>query len=108
MQATSPAYPIQFDVDYPDRPLNRTTTFFRFAAGVLFVPPLLLIVFRQKYPRWWFDFNLAYLRFHNRVIAYVLLLGDEYPSSDDEQGVHLHLPYPDVAAEAEAARVVVR
>ena len=130
MRATSPAYPIRFDVDYPDRPLNRTTTFFRlimaipilivlatigvsgfdfggdggaelagFAAGVLFVPPLLLIVFRQKYPRWWFEFNLAHLRFHDRVIAYLLLLRDEYPSSDEEQAVHLHLPYPDVAAE---------
>ncbi|MCU1487510.1 MAG: conserved hypothetical rane protein [Actinomycetia bacterium] len=74
-------------------------TFLGIAAGVLFLPPLLLIVFRQKYPRWWFDFNLAYLRFHNRVFAYLLLLVDEYPSTDEEQHVHLDLPYPDVAAD---------
>jgi hypothetical protein len=123
-------HPIQFDIDLPERPRNRVTTFFRLvlaipilavlasigasgfeagrhdgatfggiAAGVLFLPPLLLIVFRQKYPRWWFDFNLAYLGFHNRVIAYVLLLRDEYPSTDEEQAVHLHLPHPDVRAE---------
>lgn len=66
---------------------------------MLFLPPLLLIVFRQKYPRWWFDFNVAYLRFDARVFAYALLLRDEYPSTDDEQAVHLELPYPDVAAD---------
>jgi hypothetical protein len=26
---TAVTYPVQFDVDYPDRPLNRLTTFFR-------------------------------------------------------------------------------
>lgn len=66
------------------------------AGGVLFVPPLLTIVFRQKYPRWFHDFNLAYLRFDNRIISYLLLLRDEYPSVDEEQAVHLELPYPDV------------
>ena len=75
------------------------TTFAGLAAGMLFIPPLLMIVFRQKYPRWWFDFNLAYLRFHNRVFAYLLLLRDEYPSTDEEQAVHLDLPYPDVEAD---------
>ena len=66
---------------------------------MLVIPPLLTIVFRQKYPRWWFDFNLAFLRFDNRVLAYLLLLRDEYPSTDEEQAVHLDLPYPDVRAE---------
>ncbi|MBW3576068.1 MAG: DUF4389 domain-containing protein [Actinobacteria bacterium] len=117
-------HPIQFDVDYPDVPRNRLTAAFRLvlvipilvvlgavgatgfaddgtelaclAAGVLFLPPLLLIVFRQKYPRWWFDFSVAYLGFHNRVVAYLLLLRDEYPSTDEEQAVHLQVPYPDV------------
>jgi hypothetical protein len=125
------SYPVEFDVEYPDRDLDRLSSFFRIifaipilivlatiggpasdggrddggfffagvAAGILFIPPLLLIVFREKYPRWWFDFNLAYLRFDNRVIAYLLLLRDEYPSSDEEQAVHLHLPYPDVHTE---------
>ena len=69
------------------------------AGGILFIPPLLTILLRQKYPRWWFDFNVAYLRFHNRVVAYLLLLRDEYPSTDDEQAVHLDVRYPDVRAD---------
>jgi uncharacterized protein DUF4389 len=119
-------YPVQFSVDYPDRPLNRLTTFFRlltvipiaivlfavsggsswatrdetyaFSAGVggiLFLAPLLLIVFRQKYPRWWFDWNLNLARFENRVFSYLFLLRDEYPSTDEEQAVQLEFRYPD-------------
>jgi hypothetical protein len=121
-------YPVQFSVDYPDRPLNRLTTFFRIfmaipiaivlgsvsggtwqwtsgngramgtAAGVgglLFFAPLLMILFRQKYPRWWFDWNLELQRFSNRVGAYLALLDDRYPSTDDHQSVHLDYPYPD-------------
>ena len=69
------------------------------AGGVLFLPALLTIVFREKYPRWFYDFNVAYLRFHNRIIGYLLLLRDEYPSVDEEQSVHLDLPYPDVRSD---------
>ena len=65
-------------------------------GGVLFLPLVLMIVFRQKYPRWWFDWNLQLLRFSNRVTAYFVLLDDHYPSTDEEQAVHLDLPYPDV------------
>lgn len=121
-------YPVQFSIDYPDRPLDRVTTFFRLivaipisivlgsvaggswewsvndstkyvaagAGGLLFFAPLLLIVFRQKYPRWWFDWNLELMRFSNRVTAYLALMDDRYPSSDDHQAVHLDYPYPDV------------
>lgn len=60
------------------------------------VGPLLMILFRQKYPRWWFDWNLALSKFTNRVVAYFLLLRDEYPSTDEEQAVDLVIPYPDV------------
>jgi hypothetical protein len=118
-------YPVQFGVDYPDRGLNRVSTAFRiFAAipiaivlaslgggewwgddetrgttfavgGLLFIPPLLMIVFRQKYPRWWFDWNLQLLRFSNRVGIYLALMDDRYPSTDEEQAVHLEAPYPD-------------
>ncbi len=70
--------------------------FIGLASGLVVVPPLLTIVFRRKYPRWWFDFNLAFLRFDNRVIGYLLLTSDEYPSTDDQQSVHLEVPYPDV------------
>jgi hypothetical protein len=119
------SYPVQFDVDFPARPLDRWTTAFRifaaipivilltllssqamrdgghttttFASGVglLFLPIVLMIVFRRKYPRWWFDWNLNLLRFSNRVTAYLALLDDRYPSTDEEQAVHLNLDYPD-------------
>ena len=61
--------------------------------------PLVMILFRQKYPRWWFDWNLELLRFTNRVGAYLFLLRDEYPSTDAEQAVHLEMPYPDAQRE---------
>jgi hypothetical protein len=65
------------------------------AGGLLFFGPLLLILFRQKYPRWWFDWNLELQRFGNRVGAYVVLMDDRYPSTDEHQSVHLDYPYPD-------------
>ena len=120
-----PAYPLRFDVTYPDRALNRVSTGFRIfaaipiaivlaavggdlgagprygaeAGGILFIPALLMILFRQKYPRWWFDWNRELLRFSNRVGAYVLLLDDRYPSTDEEQYVRLELDYPVVASD---------
>jgi hypothetical protein len=66
------------------------------AGGLLFLGPLLMIVFRQKYPRWWFDWNLELQRFGNRVAAYVALMDDRYPSTDDHQSVRLDYDYPDV------------
>ena len=162
MNAPADSYPLRFDVDYPDRPLNRLTTFFRLftvipiaivlafidssiyslgslgyleylfgwfpdnlfdwfsdfffnwvvgfigwvqnvegewewnsGIGLLFIPILLMLLFRRKYPRWWFDWNLELLRFSSRVSAYFWLLRDEYPSTDEEQAVHLDLDYPD-------------
>jgi Domain of unknown function (DUF4389) len=67
-------------------------------SGLLFLPPLLMIVFRQKYPRWWFDWNLELLRFANRVSVYLALMDDHYPSTDEQQSVHLELGYPDARA----------
>src|SRR2546428_11237123 len=119
------SYPVTFDVDYPARPLDRLTTAFRIfvaipivivlsllgtetldannkamtdmtiGGGLVFLPLVLMIVFRQKYPRWWFDWNLNLSRFLNRVSAYLFLLDDHYPSTDEEQAVHLEFPYPD-------------
>lgn len=121
-----PAYPVQFSVDYPDRALDRLSTLFRMfvvipiaivlaavsggtwtsggraaliiagAGGLLFLAPLLMILFQQKYPRWWFDWNRELLRFENRVMAYASLMDDRYPSTDEEQAVHLNFSYPDV------------
>src|SRR3954447_9595355 len=65
------------------------------AGGLLFLPPLLMILFRQKYPRWWFDWNLELLRFTNRVGIYAALMDDRYPSTDDHQSVRLDLGLPD-------------
>jgi Domain of unknown function (DUF4389) len=119
------SYPVQFDIDFPSRPLDRLSTAFRFIVAIpivivltmlsgeafrdrnnetntlviggaaVFLPLVLMIVFRQKYPRWWFDWNLNLLRFSNRVTAYLALLDDRYPSTDEEQAVHLDFPYPD-------------
>lgn len=125
-------YPVTFDVEYPDRPLNRLTTFFRIltvipaaillgsitgfsthldragehaqtiaisGVGLLFLPVLLMLLFRKKYPRWWFDWNLNLQRFANRIAAYLLLMDDRYPSTDEEQAVRLAYPYPDADRE---------
>ena len=105
-------YPARLTVDYAGTNRNRLTTLFRVitvipiltvlapiangATSLFFLPVLLMILFRQKYPRWWFDFNVQYQRFSTRVSAYVSLLTDEYPSTDEEQGVHLEIDYPDV------------
>jgi len=120
-------YPVAFSVGYPERQLDRVTTFFRIlvaipimvvlgavsggtwewtshgqtravavgAGGLLFFGPLLMILFRRKYPRWWFDWNLELLRFGNRVAAYLALMDDRYPSTTDHQSVQLDYPYPD-------------
>jgi hypothetical protein len=67
------------------------------AGGLLFAAPLVMIVFRQKYPRWWFDWNLELQRFGTRVSAYLALMDDTYPSTTDHQSVHLDYRYPDAA-----------
>jgi Domain of unknown function (DUF4389) len=64
-------------------------------GAAVFVPLVLMLVVRQKYPRWWFDWNLNLLRFSNRVTAYLALLDDHYPSTDEDQAVHLDFAYPD-------------
>jgi hypothetical protein len=69
------------------------------AGGILFLPTLLLLVFRQKYPRWWFDWNREFLRFTNRVCVYLALMDDRYPSTDEQQSVRLDFPYPDTQRE---------
>jgi len=108
---TPPAYPATLVIDYPDRPLNRLTTFFRIFTVIpiaiimvlvsngnfdLFLATLLMILSRQKYPKWWFDWNVALVKFGTRVATYIGLLTDVYPSTDEEQAVHIEIPYPDV------------
>jgi len=74
---------------------NQTVTTIATGGGLLFLPLVLMLLFRQKYPRWWFDWNLQLLRFNSRVSAFLALLDDHYPSTDEEQAVHLDFPYPD-------------
>ena len=108
--AAPKGYPASLTIDYPEE-LNRWTTAFRpilalplfllaslisNVAGLLFLPPLFLILFRQKYPRWWFDWNFNMLGFLTRIEAYALLLRDEYPSTDEQQAVHFGLDRPNV------------
>jgi hypothetical protein len=117
MNSPSAAFPATLEIDYPDGALDRLTTFFRpftvipiaiilslltkatvvGSGGMVFLATVLMLLFRRKYPRWWFDWNLALTRFSTRVAAYLALLRDEYPSTDDEQAVHIAIPYPDAA-----------
>jgi len=121
---TKPPFPLTYTVEYPDRKLNRVSSVFRFlwiipigvivgllytgfsaegqgyawssaAVGFLSLPILLMLLFRQKYPRWWFDWNLNLAKFLVRYEAYCMLLRDEYPSTDEEQAAFLDFPYPD-------------
>lgn len=69
------------------------------AGDVLFFAPLLMILFRQKYPRWWFDWNVQLLKFETRILAYLFLLQHEYPSTDEDQSVNIQLEYPDAESD---------
>lgn len=123
--AENDSYPVTLSIDYPDRELDRLTSFFRFATVIppaiilgllsgpqggcgkeatrfvlasgpfVFLPLVLMLLFRRTYPRWWFDWNLNMTRFGARVGAYAGLLTDEFPSTEREQSVHIEMPYPD-------------
>ena len=116
-------YPATLTIDYPEK-ANRLTVFFRvimaipimiilgllsyqgftndqfpnefYWVGILVVPTLLMIVFRRKYPKWWFDWNVQLTKFSFRVVSYLLLLRHEYPSTDEEQAVIVQIQYPNV------------
>src|SRR5262249_21445054 len=120
------SYALTYSVEYPDRDLDRVTSFFRFfmvipiaivletvnhyafggwgnneetyigAGGVLFFGPWLMILFVGKYPRWWFAWNRELLRFAARVHTYFVLMNDQYPSTDEQQWVQLEIEYPNV------------
>ena len=107
------SYPVVFDVEYPDGPQNRLKALARIIlaipililvstitggaqSGSLILGPALMIIFRQKYPRWWFDFNVELARFNARIGVYLALLREEYPATDDHQAVTLDIEYPDV------------
>jgi uncharacterized membrane protein len=123
MEQLPTEYPAALEIDYPDGPRDwfttllrpllvvpiaiilalvsgpgvhaRTQTWSGAAGGILLLATALMLVFRQKYPGWWFDWNVALTAFGLRVMAYLALLRDEYPSTDEEQAVHLYIGYPD-------------
>ncbi|MFA5065410.1 MAG: DUF4389 domain-containing protein [Dehalococcoidia bacterium] len=120
-------YPVSLKIDYPDRNLNRLTSFFRIftvipilivllllvgssfqmgskeagtvvsGVGLIMLPLVLMLLFRRKYPKWWYDWNLNLSKFCYRVASYLYLMSDVYPSTDEEQNVQLEMPYPDAA-----------
>ena len=132
------SYPLTYSVEYPDRELDRLTSFFRVfmvipiaivlatvnhylfggwgdqatgyvgAGGILFFGPLLMILFVGKYPRWWFDWNLELLRFLARVHTYSVLMNDQYPSTDEEQWVQLEFEYPNVETDLSRGMPLVK
>jgi len=130
----SEGYPVSFSVDYPDRDLDRVTTFFRIfmvipiaivagllahasyseystaaVGGALIVLPIvLMLLFRKKYPRWWFDWNLEMMRFSARIGIYMSLMDDRYPSTDEQQSVHLDFDYPDAKNDLHPALPLVK
>ena len=125
MEPVSTPYPVGLEIEYPDRELDRLTSALRplaiipvaillslvsgptlhaggeeivvEAGGILFGATALMLLVRRKYPRWWFDWNVQLTAFGLRVASYATLLRDEYPATDQEQAVHVTIPYPDAA-----------
>jgi len=130
MEQPPTEYPVALEIDFPDGPRDWLTALLRpivalpiivvlalvsgptvhshghnwsgAAGGILFLATVVMLVFRHKYPEWWFDWNVGLTAFCLRVMVYIALLRDEYPSTHDEQAVHLYIPYPD--AETELSR----
>jgi len=138
MVEASNGYPVSLSVDYPEKLNRLTTFFriftvipifiilglltggqsqgggdggwsYQYAtAGVVVLPLVLMLLFRKKYPRWWFDWNIALIKFSTRVEAYLALLRDEYPSTDEDQAVHIEIPYPDASKDLKSGLPLVK
>lgn len=126
MAVSSGSYPAAFGIDYPEKCDRLTTLLripmivpillvlglvvgavgqaqfppvWRYVGsggGCIVLATILMILFRRKYPRWWFDWNLGLIRFAARVLVYLAVLTHRYPSTDEEQAVHIDVTYPDV------------
>jgi hypothetical protein len=138
MIENSSKYPMVLSVDYPEKLNRLTTFFriimvipifiilsllfggsnsgdggsgwsYQYAAvGYVILPLVLMLLFRKKYPRWWFDWNIALVKFSTRVAAYIMLLRDEYPSTDEEQAVHIEIPYPNAKEDLKRGMPLVK
>jgi hypothetical protein len=72
------------------------------AAGIVFLPTLLALLFRKKYPSFVLTFNHAILELGTRVFAYLFLLNDDYPSI--ERNPNVAIIFPDVEGGAKLNR----
>jgi len=112
MGMAAPAYPVTFNVEYPER-LSRWLIFVKW---LLAIPHFLIlgvfgylvqlttfiswfaILFTARYPRSLFGLAVMYFRWNARVTAYVALLRDEYPpfgGSSPEYPVRFDVEYPE-------------
>mmetsp|Transcript_12298 Transcript_12298/g.29571 ORF Transcript_12298/g.29571 Transcript_12298/m.29571 type:complete len:269 (-) Transcript_12298:213-1019(-) len=102
----SSSYPARLEVDYREDDVSRIEVLLRifkiipvllfsaFVGSTLYLSTLIMVMFQLKYPRWWFDFRLEYKRYSTRIGTFVALMTDKYPSTTDEQIVHLDIDYP--------------
>ena len=103
-------YPVKLNIDYSESS-NRLTAIFRLILAIPIVIILalistyaealsfaiaMMILFKEKYPKWWFEWHIGITKFTYRIAAYILLMRDEYPSTDHDQSVRIDVPYPDV------------
>ena len=77
-------------------------------GGFIVIPTALMILFRKKYPRWWFNFNVELVKFMTRVFSYLIFLMDTYPSTEEEQAVHIDIPYPDAQQDLKRGMPLVK
>ena len=104
---------VKTDVEITYKKRNKTTVFWRgilvfpvavfigsfavnanwaWASGFIIVPALLSLVFREVYPSYLLTFNHALLELQTRVIAYALLLTDDYPSIERNKDIAVIFP----------------
>ena len=103
-------YPVKLNIDYSESS-NRLTAIFRLilVIPIVFILALIstyaealslaiamMILFKEKYPKWWFEWHIGITKLTYRIAAYVFLMRDEYPSTDHDQSVQIDVPYPDV------------
>jgi hypothetical protein len=77
-------------------------------SGVLFWPVLLMIVCKKQYPKWWFDWNLAFTKFWLRILSFLALINDEFPSTYEDQSVHVNIEYPDVQTQLKRGMPLIK
>ena len=103
-------YPVKLKINYL-KSSNRLTALFRFilVIPIVFILGLIstyaealsfaiamMLLFQEKYPKFWFEWNIGITKFAYRIAAYFFLMQDDYPSTDQAQSVQITVPYPEV------------